>query len=318
MILPQYQQPHEADDDGDDGGSSLIPIPSGCIIRAVAHKPVAYPPLPQYQQPTVSSPPSHLHPQHAKNAATAHYPWQQQHQHLIMTAAPPLGVPPGYALTQTPSAAHYHHPVMMPPTVFPQGYVQLQPFVHQQQQLIMAPVNSIPLGFVPEQQQQPTYPPILFNRILHHPGGWVPVDNVGQPQPQQIPHQAYMNPLPYQHMGVYHPFPVQEDDAAFDAADAASAPTSPAAHARASRHQQMQQQQQQRAIQSPYSLAAQSPNSHHKSSPPNPSPMQRRSPESSNFEGNPNRTKNTISTLVHRPIHSPQKKTSGRVPDRES
>ena len=305
MILPQYRQPHEADDSG------------GCIVPAVAHMPVAYPPLPQYQQPTASSPPGLLRPQHAKIAVAARHPRrQQQHQHLIMTAAPPLGVPPGYVLTQAPSAAHHQHPTMMPPGVFPRGYVQLQPFVHQQQQLIMGPVNSIPIGFVPEQQQQPTYPPILFNGVLHHPGDWVPVDNMGQPQPQQIPPQAYMNPPQYQPMGMYYSFPVQEDDV-FDDADAGSAHTSPTTYARASRQQQMQQQQQ-RAIQSSYSIATQSPSSHSKSFPPNPSPIQRRSPKSSNFEGNPNRTKNKISTLVHRPIDSPQKKTAGVAPDEKS
>jgi len=317
MILPQYQQPHAADDDGGDGGSSLVPISGGCIVPAVAHMPVAYPPLPQYQQPMSSSPPGLLRPQHANIALSSHHPWQhQQHQHLIMTAAPPLGVPPGYVLTQAPSAAHHQHPMMMPPGVFPGGYVQLQPLVHQQHQLIMGPVNSIPIGFVPEQQQQPTHPPILFNGVLHHPGDWVPVDNMGQPQPHPIPPQAYMHPPPYQPMGMYYPFPVQEDDA-FDAADAASAHTSPTTHGRASRQQQMQQQQQQRAIQYSYSIAAQSPNSHPRSSPPNSSPIQRRSPKSSNFEGNPNRKKNKISTLVHQPIKSPQKKTAGGAPDRE-
>ena len=289
MMLPQYQQPHEAADGGGDAGSSLVPI-SGGFVPAVAHMPVAYPPLPQYQQPMASSPPGLLRPKHAKSALSAHHPWQQQqhqHQHMIMTAAPPLGAPPGYVLTQAPSAAHYQHPMMMPPGVFPGGYVQLQPFVHQQHQLIMGP-NSIPIGFVPEQQQHPTHPSILFNGVLHHPGDWVPVDNMGQPQPHQIPHQAYMHPPPYQPMGMCYPFPVQEDDA-FDAADAARAHTSPTTHARASRQQQMQQQQQ-RAIQSS-SIAAQSPISHPTSSPPNPSPTQRRSPKSSNFEGNPKQNK---------------------------
>ena len=292
MILPQYQQPHEAADGVGDAGASFVPI-SGGFVPAVAHMPVAYSPLPQYQQPMASSPTGLLHPKRAKIGLSAHHPWQQQqqqhlHQHMIVTAAPPLGAPPGYVLTQAPSAAHYQNPMMMPP-VFPGGYVQLQPFVHQQHQLIMGPVNSIPIGFVPEQHQQPTHPPISFNGVLHHPGDWVPVDNMGQPQPHQFPHQAHMHPPPYQPMGMYYPFPVQEDDA-YDAADAASAHTSPTTHARASRQQQMQQQQQ-RAIQSSYSIAAQSPNSHPKSSPPNPSPIQRRSPKSSNFEGNPKQNK---------------------------
>ncbi|KAL3800898.1 hypothetical protein ACHAW5_002049 [Stephanodiscus triporus] len=65
----------------------------------------------------------------------------------------------------------------------------------QHQQMIMGPVNSNYPGFAPVQQQQLTYRPIPFNGILYHPGGWVPVDTVGQSQQQQITrHQPHTNP----------------------------------------------------------------------------------------------------------------------------
>ena len=41
-------------------------------------------------------------------------------------------------------------------------------------------------------------------------------------------------------------------------------------------------------------------------------------PNHPTLKATPNRTKNKISTLVHRPINSPQKKTFGGPPDRES
>jgi hypothetical protein len=106
-------------------------------------------------------------------------------------------------LIQASSPAHHQHPMMVPSGVFHHGYIQLQPLV--QHQLIMGHVTS-----VQEQHQQPAYPPVLQNDVLHHPGGWCAVNMAGQQYPQRNPLQAYMNPPLYQHMGVDHPFPVQE------------------------------------------------------------------------------------------------------------
>ncbi|KAL3783472.1 hypothetical protein ACHAW5_011119 [Stephanodiscus triporus] len=130
MIMPQYQQPREADDDKDDGGRlSSASSTSRFVVPAVAHKPMPYPPISHNEQPIMSSPPGFPHPQH-------------------------LSIPPGYVFSQPPSSAHHQLPMMMTPGVFSPGYVQLQLTVPLQQQMMMAAMNATPPGFLPDQPQQ--------------------------------------------------------------------------------------------------------------------------------------------------------------------
>jgi hypothetical protein len=294
-LMPQYHQPREAHDVDDDGGDgrlhhpSFVPNASGFFVPAVAHKPVAYPPLPrqgEYPMAMAMSPRGPIHSQQQAMMAAAamahHQPWQHHPQQQMMMMTP---------------GGH----VMMPPTagVYSPGYVQLQQYQlmvpQQQQQLMMSHMNAPPSsGYLPDQRQLHAMttpsarnrPPSLFpDDVVHYPGGGWAYSNAPSSSRHPGKHQAFPSQHQQQH---------QHDNVDVDASVASGG--------------QLQQQCRQQPADTPSphaaNAAAQRLESPPKSPTPPPSPSWKRRgllpPEVGNSNGRkPSRS--NVPVVVHQP-----------------